>query len=104
MPTIVLIAVGSPGPVRAAEPCGNTLDADICIMIDRTGSTSASELLIEVDAVTDLLADFDTIPFTKPRVAIGSFHGPCVNAQSGCPAPAPNCARSPTAPSRRTNS
>ncbi|MGB0716276.1 MAG: hypothetical protein ACPGXK_10380 [Phycisphaerae bacterium] len=70
--------------VMGAELCGQTVDADICIMIDRTGSTNASELGEQRDAVTDLLAEFDALPLTKPRVAIGSFNGPCAFSQSGC--------------------
>ena len=66
-------AGGTPPPVA----CGDSADADIVIMIDRTGSISSSEMAQEKNAAKTLLQFFDGA-LVQPRVSIGTF-----NVQSG---------------------
>ena len=59
--------------LAVAQQCGNSADADILIMIDKTGSVSPSDLTLEKNAAKSLLGFFDTA-IVKPRVGIGSFN------------------------------
>ena len=52
--------------------CGEEIDADIYIMLDRTGSTSQSSRDNEADAAKVLLNFFDDV-HEPPEVAIGAF-------------------------------
>ncbi len=67
------------------NPCGQTTEADIVMMIDLTGSISNGALSLEKNGVKTLL-DFFAGADPKPRVAIGTFNGPCDRPnQNGCP-------------------
>ncbi len=57
----------------AQELCGESADADVVIMIDKTGSISYTELGVEKNAAKALL-DFFTAAVVRPRVAIGTFN------------------------------
>ncbi len=56
-----------------AESCGQRADADVVIMIDRTGSITSTNLARERAAAKALLGYFSSA-ILKPRVAIGSFN------------------------------
>lgn len=73
---VVLTIVVACGPA-SAQLAGQTCDADIVLMLDRTGSMSASDLTNERTAAKNFLMTLDdaTLP---PFVAIGRF-GDAVN-------------------------
>ncbi len=83
---IVLAWWVSAVPAQAQDnPCGQTTEADIVMMIDLTGSISNEALTLEKNGVKTLL-DFFAGADPKPRVAIGTFNGPCDRPnQNGCP-------------------
>jgi len=72
----------APRTVMAQELCGQTTDADIVIMIDLTGSISNSALGLERNAAKILLDVFAPAN-PRPRVAIGTFNGPCDQPSQG---------------------
>jgi len=53
--------------------CGTSANADVVIMIDRTGSLSASEMTQQKNAAKTLL-NFFSFATIKPKVAIGTFN------------------------------
>ncbi|MBX7138247.1 MAG: VWA domain-containing protein [Oligoflexia bacterium] len=57
----------------AHQGCGLAADADIVIMLDKTGSINYTELARERAAAKALLGFFGTAA-VKPRVAVGSFN------------------------------
>lgn len=59
------------------EPCAETLDVDLVIMIDRTRSGDIGGIDDQKAAVMDLLMDLNTYSL-HPRVAVGVFDGPCL--------------------------
>lgn len=62
--------------VQAQELCGDSADADLVIMVDRTGSINSSELGTEKQAVRTLLDFFAGAVVTRPRVGVGTFNVP----------------------------
>lgn len=69
--------------------CGECAEvaADVVIMIDRTGSIDANDIAKEKDAAKVLLDRF-ALALPRPRVAIGTFNGPCVDdGPAECPTP-----------------
>jgi len=69
-----LILVNFQSAAHAQVSCGYGADADIVIMIDRTGSIMPADLDLEKNAAILLLNDFANVN-PKPRIAIGSFNG-----------------------------
>jgi len=60
--------------VSAQQQCGESADADIVIMLDKTGSISSTELTNEKNGAKTLLNFFSGATLEKPRVAIGTFN------------------------------
>ena len=84
---LLVLACYAPSALVQAQdnPCGQTPEADIVMMIDLTGSISNGALTLEKNGVKTLL-DFFAGADPKPRVAIGTFNGPCSKPnQGGCP-------------------
>jgi len=83
---IVLVCGASSTLVHAQDNlCGQTTEADIVMMLDLTGSISSGALSFEKNGVKTLL-DFFAGADPRPRVAIGTFNGPCDRPnQNGCP-------------------
>lgn len=84
---LIVLACCAPSALVQAQdnPCGQSTDADIVVMIDLTGSISNGALTLEKNGVKTLL-DFFAGADPKPRVAIGTFNGPCSKPnQAGCP-------------------
>ncbi len=85
---LMVLACCAPSALVQAQdnPCGQSTEADIVMMIDLTGSISNGALTLEKNGVKTLL-DFFAGADPKPRVAIGTFNGPCSKPnQGGCPA------------------
>jgi hypothetical protein len=72
-------SIGVPQPLMssavlaATQSCGNSVNADIVIMIDKTGSISSEDLKNEQNAAKTLLNFFNSA-LTKPRIAVGTFN------------------------------
>ena len=84
---LMVLACCAPSALVQAQdnPCGQSTEADIVMMIDLTGSISNGALTLEKNGVKTLL-DFFAGADPKPRVAIGTFNGPCSKPnQGGCP-------------------
>ncbi len=62
--------------------CSNSA-ASIAIMIDRTASTSNTDLENEKEAAAALL-DFFAGASVRPSVAVGTFNGPCTGTPPSC--------------------
>ncbi len=83
---LIVLACCIPTTLVQAQdnPCGQTTEADIVMMIDLTGSISNGALTLEKSGAKTLL-DFFAGADPKPRVAIGTFNGPCSKPnQGGC--------------------
>ncbi|MBX7138248.1 MAG: VWA domain-containing protein [Oligoflexia bacterium] len=68
-----VLCLCTPVPTHATNQCGQIADADVVIMLDKTGSINYTELALEKAAAKTLL-DFFSGAVVKPRVAIGSFN------------------------------
>ncbi len=70
--SLFLVVATLTSSATAQEYCGDSADADVVLMIDRTGSITSTELARERDAAKAVL-NFFAGAYIKPRVAIGSF-------------------------------
>ena len=70
------LALSAAGPAAAQEPgCYFNVDADIVIMLDRTGSVSTSYRVAEATAAKDLVSSFEEAldPENRPYISVGAF-------------------------------
>ena len=70
------LALSAVGPAAAQEPgCYFNVDADIVIMLDRTGSVSTSYRVAEATAAKDLVSSFEEAldPENRPYISVGAF-------------------------------
>lgn len=60
-------------PVAIGQSCGVGTDAEIVLMLDRTGSMEPSDIAEEKEAAFEFIRFFENAQ-ARPRIALGSFH------------------------------